>query len=59
MFLLAPELLDVEVLSVLRRAMLRGEITEPRASFAIEDLVDWSIDRISHLSLVRGLSASQ
>lgn len=52
-FLLAPELLDVEVLSVLRRAVLRGELTEQRASVAIEDLVDWSIDRISHLSLVR------
>ena len=52
-FLLAPELLDVEVLSVLRRAVLRGELTEQRASIAIEDLIDWSIDRIPHISLVR------
>jgi predicted nucleic acid-binding protein len=52
-FLLAPELLDVEVLSVLRRAVLRGELTEERASVAIEDLIDWSIDRIPHLYLVR------
>lgn len=52
-FLLAPELLDVEVLSVLRRAVLRGELTEQRALIAIEDLVEWSIDRIPHISLVR------
>ena len=49
--LLAPELLDVEVLSVLRRAVLRGQLTEQRAFLAIEDLVDWSIDRIPHRSL--------
>ncbi len=52
-FLLAPELLDMEVLSVLRRAVLRGQLTEQRALVAIEDLVDWSIDRILHISLVR------
>ena len=51
-FLLAPELLDMEVLSVLRRAVLRGQLTEQRALVAIEDLVDWSIDRILHPSLV-------
>lgn len=50
--LLAPELLDVEVLSVLRRAVLRRQLTERRALLAIEDLLDWSIDRISHNSLV-------
>jgi predicted nucleic acid-binding protein len=51
--LLAPELLDVEVLSVLRRAVLRGELTQPRALVAIEDLIEWSIDRIPRISLVR------
>jgi len=50
--LIAPELLDVEVLSVLRRAVLHREITEQRAVLAIEDLVDWSIDRIPHKPLV-------
>jgi predicted nucleic acid-binding protein len=50
--LLAPELLDVEVLSVLRRAVLRRQLTEQRALLAIEDLVDWSIDRLPHISLV-------
>jgi predicted nucleic acid-binding protein len=51
-FLLAPELLDVEVLSVLRRAVLRGQLTEQRALLAIEDLMDWPIDRIPHTSLI-------
>ena len=44
--LLAPELLDVEVLSVFRRAVLRRELTEERAFRAIEDLMAWPIDRM-------------
>jgi predicted nucleic acid-binding protein len=51
--LLAPELLDVEVLSVLRRAVLRGELSDHRASLALDDLIDWSVDRIPHLPLLR------
>lgn len=51
-FLLAPELLDVEVLSVFRRAVLRRQLNEQRALRAIEDLMDWPIDRIPHRSLV-------
>jgi predicted nucleic acid-binding protein len=50
--LLAPELLHVEVLSVLRRAVLRRQLREQRALLAIEDLVDWPIDRLPHTSLV-------
>lgn len=50
--LLAPELLDVEVLSVLRRAVLRRHLTEQRALLAVEDLTDWAIDRIAHKELV-------
>ena len=50
--LLAPELLDVEVLSVFRRAVLRRELREERALRAIDDLMDWPIDRIPHKSLV-------
>ncbi len=50
--LLAPELLDVEVLSVLRRAVLRREVDEQRALRAIEDLMSWPIDRIPHTSLL-------
>ena len=51
-FLLAPELLDVEVLSVFRRAVLRRQLNEQRALRAIEDLMDWPVDRIPHRSLV-------
>jgi predicted nucleic acid-binding protein len=51
-FLLAPELLDVEVLSVFRRAVLRRQLNEQRVLRAIEDLMDWPIDRIPHRSLV-------
>ncbi|MGH7963711.1 MAG: type II toxin-antitoxin system VapC family toxin [Candidatus Binatia bacterium] len=50
--LIAPELLDVEVLSVLRRAVLRKQLEEPRARLALEDLIDWQVDRITHSSLV-------
>jgi predicted nucleic acid-binding protein len=50
--LLAPELLDVEVLSVLRRAVLRRQLDEQRALRAIEDLMSWPIDRIPHTSLL-------
>jgi predicted nucleic acid-binding protein len=50
--LLAPELLDTEVLSVLRRALLRHQLTEARARQAIEDLLEWPIDRIPHRPLV-------
>ena len=50
--LLAPELLDVEVLSVFRRAVLRRELREERALRAIDDLMDWPIDRIPHKSLL-------
>ena len=51
--LIAPELMDAEVLSVLRRAVLNGRLTEARALMAIEDLVHWPVDRISHGLLVR------
>jgi predicted nucleic acid-binding protein len=51
--LLAPELLDVEVLSVLRRAVLRHQLEERRAWLVLEDLRDWPIDRIPHTALLR------
>jgi predicted nucleic acid-binding protein len=51
--LLAPELLDVEVLSVLRRAVWRRKLDERRAVLALEDLADWQIDRISHAELIQ------
>jgi predicted nucleic acid-binding protein len=52
-FLIAPELVDVEVLSVFRRAVLQGKLEEHRALLALEDLRDWQIDRISHTALLK------
>ena len=52
-FLLAPALLDVEVLSVLRRAVLQNKLEEHRARLALEDLTAWPVDRIPHSALLR------
>ncbi len=52
-FLVAPALLDVEVLSVLRRSVLHGKLEEQRALLALEDLVEWEVDRISHEHLIQ------
>ena len=52
-FLMAPELMDVEVISALRRAVAKKNIAETRAVAAIEDLSDWQVDRISHRVLAR------
>ena len=52
-FILAPALLDVEVLSVLRRAVLRQQLAEERAELALADLLAWPIDRIAHTALLR------
>ena len=52
--LVAPELLDAEVLAVLRRACLAGRLTEERADLAIEDLLAWPVERITHRALVLG-----
>lgn len=49
--LAAPELLDPEVMSVLRRAVLTGRLDETRAVMALSDLAIWPIDRISHRTL--------
>ena len=49
--LLAPELMDAEVLSVLRRAVLHGHLAEARALLAVDDLVHWPVERIAHRNL--------
>ena len=49
--LVAPELMDAEVLSVLRRAVSNGRLDEVRAKMAVDDLAHWPVDRISHISL--------
>jgi predicted nucleic acid-binding protein len=52
-FLMAPALLDVEVLSVMRRAVLHKGLAEARARLALEDLTDWPIERIPHPVLIQ------
>jgi predicted nucleic acid-binding protein len=51
--LIAPELLDVEVLSVVRRAVLRKRLEERRALWVLEDLANWQVNRIAHVSLIQ------
>ncbi len=51
-FLIAPELLDVEVLSVMRRAVLQKRLDKQRALLALTDLMAWPIDRIAHKQLL-------
>ena len=51
--LVAPELLDAEVLAVLRRAVLGGRLSEPRARAALADLAAWNVRRLSHTALLR------
>ena len=51
--LIAPELLDAEVLSALRGAVLGGRLDEARALAALDDLTDWPLDRIPNRTLAR------
>lgn len=44
----APQLLDIEVLSALRRVVASGEASAARAGEAITDLLDLPIERYSH-----------
>ena len=50
--LAAPELLDAEVLAVLRREVLAGRLGERRAAEAVDDLRDWGIERLPHRLLL-------
>jgi predicted nucleic acid-binding protein len=50
--LAAPELLDVEVLSVVRREVLAGRLRERRAQEAIADLRAWGVERVAHRPLL-------
>ena len=51
--LITPALHDVEVLSMLRRAVLHKKLEEQRALLALEDLMAWQVDRIDHRNLIR------
>jgi len=46
--LVAPELLDAEVLAVLRREVLARRLGVRRAAEAIADLRDWDVERVGH-----------
>jgi len=48
----APHLMDVEVLSALRRVVATGETTPERADEAVADLLDLPIERYAHEPLV-------
>ena len=50
--LAAPYLIDAEVGHVLRRAVLRGELSAALALAALADLVALQIDRYDHASLM-------
>jgi len=49
----APDLLVFEVLAVLRRAVLRGELSAERANGALDDLGDLAVELFSSLPLRR------
>jgi len=48
----SPHLVDAEVLGVVRRAHLRGELDRTAASQAIEDLGSWPATRVDHRPLL-------
>jgi len=57
----APEVIDVEVLGVIRAQYLRGALDETAAGQAVTDLRDWPGERFAHrwmLDRVRQLRAS-
>lgn len=50
--LAAPQIVDLEVASVLRRFTRAGQIPERRAVLALADLVDLPLERAPHLPLL-------
>jgi len=48
----APQLLDLEVLQVLRRLVLQGVVSVRRADEAVRDLLDLRITRYPHFVLL-------
>lgn len=52
--LFAPEMMDAEVLSVLRRWALHGRIGVPEAEVALNRLVHWPVVRVSNRDLAQG-----
>lgn len=50
--LVAPDLVDIETASVLRRRWLAGTLTEERLASAVDDLLELPIRRVPVLALV-------
>jgi predicted nucleic acid-binding protein len=48
----APHVIDVEVLNVIRRAHMRGLLDGTSAAQAVEDLAAWPGERFGHRSLL-------
>jgi len=48
----APHVVDIEVVSVIRRDHLRGRLDETAAAQAVEDLRDWPGERFGHQPLL-------
>ncbi|MDQ6927447.1 MAG: type II toxin-antitoxin system VapC family toxin [Actinomycetota bacterium] len=46
--LLAPHIIDVEVLGVIRRDHLLGRLDNTAATQAVDDLHDWPAERVGH-----------
>ena len=51
--LLAPELMDAEILSTLRRHVMTSQINEARALLALRHLDTWAVSRLPLLPLVK------
>ena len=51
--LAAPELIDLEVVSVLRRQLSAGRLDARRARLALDDLLELPIQRVPHRPLLR------
>jgi len=51
--LAAPELIDLEVVSVLRRQLSVGKLDTRRARLALDDLLELPVQRVSHHALLR------
>jgi predicted nucleic acid-binding protein len=51
--LVAPALIDCEVLAVLRKLVLRKEVREHRAGVAVDDLSLWQVRRLVGTELLR------
>ena len=49
----APELIDLEVVSVLRRQLSVGKLDTRRARLALDDLLELSVQRVPHRALLR------